>query len=115
MSKNNKVVDAYFCRAAYKWHCKNHPFIHVALSLNYCFAVLYSVPQNLARKVQESLSKVNQVALETFSNMKTVRSFANEEGQCLRHEARLHDTYQLHKMESLAYAFNGLANSVSTL
>lgn len=87
-----------------------------------CLLIITLVPQlsgsfyqNLARKVQESLSKVNQVALETFSNMKTVRSFANEEGQCLRHEARLHDTYQLHKMESLAYAFNGLANSLSGL
>ncbi|KAM5145807.1 antigen peptide transporter 1 isoform 2-T2 [Mantella aurantiaca] len=71
-----------------------------------------SFHQDLARQVQESLSKVNQVALETFSNMRTVRSFANEEGMCLKYESRLHETYQLHKLESLAYAFNGLANSV---
>ncbi|KAM5145806.1 antigen peptide transporter 1 isoform 1-T1 [Mantella aurantiaca] len=74
-----------------------------------------SFHQDLARQVQESLSKVNQVALETFSNMRTVRSFANEEGMCLKYESRLHETYQLHKLESLAYAFNGLANSFSSL
>ncbi|XP_077340731.1 antigen peptide transporter 1 [Lithobates pipiens] len=87
-----------------------------------CLFVITLVPQlsgsfyqNLARRVQESLSKVNQVALETFSNMKTVRSFANEEGECLRYEARLQDTYQLNKKESLAYAFSTMANSFSGL
>ncbi|XP_068106350.1 antigen peptide transporter 1 [Hyperolius riggenbachi] len=87
-----------------------------------CLLVITLVPQlagtfyqNLAKQVQSSLSKVNQVALETFSNMKTVRSFANEEGECLRYESKLHDTYQLNKMESLAYAFTNMANSFSSL
>lgn len=87
-----------------------------------CLLVITLVPQlsgsfyqNLARRVQESLSKVNQVALETFSNMKTVRSFANEEGECLRYEAKLQDTYQLNKKESMAYAFSTMANSFSGL
>ncbi|CAI9554567.1 unnamed protein product, partial [Staurois parvus] len=47
----------------------------------------------------------------TFSNMKTVRSFANEEGECLRHETKLKDTYQLNRKESMAYAFSAMANS----
>ncbi|XP_063794258.1 antigen peptide transporter 1 isoform X2 [Pseudophryne corroboree] len=71
--------------------------------------------QDLAVKVQESLSKANQVSLETFSNMKTVRSFANEEGECRRYEAKLQDTYQLNKVEALAYGCTAVANSFSGL
>ncbi len=37
--------------------------------------------QTIAAKVQDSLAKANQVATETFSYMKTVRSFANEDGE----------------------------------
>ncbi|XP_018413616.1 PREDICTED: antigen peptide transporter 1 [Nanorana parkeri] len=87
-----------------------------------CLLVITLVPQLsgsfyqvLAKQVQESLSKVNQVALETFSNMRTVRSFANEEGECLRYETKLHHTYQLNKRESLAYAFTAVAHSFSGL
>ncbi|KAM8952627.1 antigen peptide transporter 1 [Pelodytes ibericus] len=87
-----------------------------------CLCVMTLVPklsgtfsQNLAVKVQESLSKANQVALETFSNMKTVRSFANEEGESQRYEKKLHDTYQLNKMEALAYGGSIVANSFSGL
>uniref|UniRef100_A0A8C5WDY2 Uncharacterized protein n=1 Tax=Leptobrachium leishanense TaxID=445787 RepID=A0A8C5WDY2_9ANUR len=70
-------------------------------------------PQKLAVQLQTSLSKANQVALETFSNMKTVRSFANEDGESQRYERRLHDTYQLNKKEAAAYGFSLVANSVS--
>ncbi|KAM4696188.1 antigen peptide transporter 1 [Rhinophrynus dorsalis] len=87
-----------------------------------CLGVITLVPklsgtfyQNLAIQVQESLSKANQVALETFSNMKTVRSFANEEGECQRYEMKLQDTYQLNKMEAFAYGCSAVANSFSGL
>ncbi|XP_072285713.1 antigen peptide transporter 1 isoform X2 [Pyxicephalus adspersus] len=87
-----------------------------------CVLVITLVPrlsgsfsQSLARQIQDSLSKVNQVAMETFSNMETVRSFANEEGEYLRYEKKLNDTYQLNKKESMAYAFSGMANSFSGL
>ncbi|KAM4642646.1 antigen peptide transporter 1 isoform 1-T2 [Discoglossus pictus] len=87
-----------------------------------CLSVIILVPhitgtfsQNLAVQTQESLSKANQVALETFSNMKTVRSFANEDWECQRYEQRLHDTYQLNKKEALMYGFSAVANSFSGL
>lgn len=71
--------------------------------------------QKLAVKVQKSLSEANQVALEIFSNMKTVRSFANEEGECQRYEAKLQDTYTLNKTEAVAYGGTNVANSLSGL
>ncbi|MEE6513016.1 hypothetical protein FKM82_020437 [Ascaphus truei] len=86
-----------------------------------CLCVIMLVPklsgtfyQDLAVRVQESLSKANQVAEETFSNMKTVRSFANEEGEYRRYERKLQDTYQLNKMEAMSYGCSNVANSVST-
>ena len=72
-----------------------------------------SMLQTIAIKVQESLAKANQVATETFSNMKTVRSFANEDGETERYRERLEDTYSLNKKEALAYATSTWANSVS--
>ncbi|KAM6935088.1 antigen peptide transporter 1 [Lycodopsis pacificus] len=69
----------------------------------------------IAAKVQESLAKANQVATETFSCMKTVRSFANEDGETERYRRRLEDTYALNKKESLAYAASTWANSMTTM
>lgn len=78
--------------------------------------------QDLAVQVQDSLSKANHVALETFSNMKTVRSFANEDGAAERYAEKLQETYQLNKKEAVAYAgfmwtnsFSGLALKVCIL
>lgn len=69
----------------------------------------------MATKVQESLAKANQVATETFSCIKTVRSFANEDGETERYRRRLDDTYALNKKEAAAYAASTWANSVSPL
>ncbi|XP_031723257.1 antigen peptide transporter 1 [Anarrhichthys ocellatus] len=71
--------------------------------------------KTMAAKVQESLAKANQVATETFSCMKTVRSFANEDGETERYRQRLEDTYALNKKESLAYAASTWANSMTTM
>ncbi|XP_070823564.1 antigen peptide transporter 1 [Chaetodon trifascialis] len=71
--------------------------------------------QTIAKKVQESLAKANQVATETFSCMKTVRSFANEDGETERYRQQLDDTYALNKMEAAAYAASTCTNSMSTL
>uniref|UniRef100_A0A8C4E4M7 Antigen peptide transporter 1 n=1 Tax=Dicentrarchus labrax TaxID=13489 RepID=A0A8C4E4M7_DICLA len=71
--------------------------------------------QTIAAKVQESLAKANQVATETFSCMKTVRSFANEDGETERYRQRLDDTYALNKKEAAAYAASTWANSMTTL
>lgn len=71
--------------------------------------------QTIAVQVQESLAKANQVATETFSNMKTVRSFANEDGETEKYRLRLEDTYALNKKEAAAYAASTWANSMTTL
>ncbi len=71
--------------------------------------------QTIAAKVQDSLAKANQVATETFSYMKTVRSFANEDGETERYKRQLDDTYALNKKEAAAYAASTWANSVSWL
>lgn len=69
--------------------------------------------QTIAKDVQDSLAKANQVATETFSYMKTVKSFANEDGETEKYRLRLDDTYALNKKEALAYAGSTWANSVS--
>ncbi|XP_067169755.1 antigen peptide transporter 2 [Apteryx mantelli] len=71
--------------------------------------------QSLARRVQESLAWANEVALETFQAMATVRSFANEDGAARCYRRRLHDTYQLHKQEAAAYAASLWTSSLSGL
>ena len=60
--------------------------------------------QKLAERVQDSLAKANSVAEEACSTMRTVRSFANEEGEITRYKLSLEDTYKLYKKESVAYA-----------
>ncbi|XP_020496083.2 antigen peptide transporter 1 [Labrus bergylta] len=74
-----------------------------------------SFHQEIAAKVQASLAKANQVATETFSCMKTVRSFANEDGETERYKRQLDDTYALNKQEAAAYAASTWANSMTTL
>ncbi|XP_051899583.1 antigen peptide transporter 1 [Pristis pectinata] len=76
------------------------------------FAQFY---QELTAKVQASLARANDVAMETFSSMRTVRSFANEDGECRRYADRLHDTFQLNKREALLYAVYMWTNSLSGL
>ncbi|XP_012673518.2 antigen peptide transporter 1 isoform X2 [Clupea harengus] len=71
--------------------------------------------QQLSKDVQESLAKANDVAIETFSSMKTVRSFANEDGEAERYNKRLQETYSLNKKEAAAYAVSTWTNSMSSL
>lgn len=71
--------------------------------------------QGLSKEVQESLAKANHVATETFSCIKTVRSFANEEGETERYQRSLQDTYTLNKKEAAAYAASTWTNSMSSL
>uniref|UniRef100_A0A8C6T993 Transporter 1, ATP-binding cassette, sub-family B (MDR/TAP) n=1 Tax=Neogobius melanostomus TaxID=47308 RepID=A0A8C6T993_9GOBI len=71
--------------------------------------------QSISVQVQESLAKSNQAATETFSNMKTVRSFANEDGETRRYGNSLDHTYHLNKKEAAAYSATTWANSMTTL
>lgn len=63
--------------------------------------------------MQNSLARANAVATETFSSIKTVRSFANEDGETQRYKQRLEETYSLNKQEAAAYAASTCTNSVS--
>lgn len=81
--------------------------------ISYC--VFWLSPQKLSKDVQESLAKANDVAMETFSSMKTVRSFANEDGETERYRKRLEETYSLNKKEAAAYAVSTWTNSVRWL
>ncbi|KAJ8398369.1 hypothetical protein AAFF_G00426240 [Aldrovandia affinis] len=71
--------------------------------------------QTLSVRVQESLARANDVATETFSSIKTVRSFANEDGETRRYKQRLEETYSLNKQEAAAYAASTWTNSLSSL
>lgn len=71
-------------------------------------------PQSLAVKVQESLAKSTQVALEALSAMPTVRSFANEEGEAQKFRQKLEEMKPLNKKEALAYVTEVWTMSVST-
>lgn len=70
--------------------------------------------QSLAVKVQESLAKSTQVAIEALSAMPTVRSFANEEGEAQKFRQKLEEMKTLNKKEALAYVAEVWTMSVST-
>lgn len=65
-------------------------------------------------KVQESLAKSTQVALEALSAMPTVRSFVNEEGEAQKFRQKLEEMKTLNKKEALAYVAEVWTTSVST-
>ncbi|KAK3540809.1 hypothetical protein QTP86_001968 [Hemibagrus guttatus] len=71
--------------------------------------------QTHAVKVQDSLAKSNSVATETFSSIKTVKSFANEDGESGRYKKCLEHTYSLNKVEAVGYAASTWTNSMSSL
>ncbi|XP_068613476.1 antigen peptide transporter 1 [Brachionichthys hirsutus] len=71
--------------------------------------------QAIAEKLQGSMAKANQVATEAFDYIKTVKSFANEEGETEKYRRRLDDTYALNKKEALAYATSVWSSNISTL
>lgn len=71
--------------------------------------------QSISKEVHQSLAKANQVATETFSYIKTVKCFANEDGETEKYRAQLDKTYALNKKEAAAYAGSMCANSVSRM
>lgn len=69
--------------------------------------------QSISKRLQDSLAEANQVATEAFSHIKTVKSFANEDGETERYRSRLDNTYRINKMEAMAYAVNMWSSTVS--
>ncbi|XP_051009526.1 antigen peptide transporter 1 [Acomys russatus] len=74
---------------------------------------LGKVHQSLAVKVQDSLAKSSQVAIEALSAMPTVRSFANEEGEAQKFRQKLEEMKTLNKKEALAYIAEVWTTSIS--
>lgn len=54
--------------------------------------------------MQTRLAEANEVAEETISAMKTVRSFANECGEAESYYTKLLAVFELNKKQALAYA-----------
>ena len=59
--------------------------------------------KKLSTEVQEATAKANEIAAEVVSSMKTVRSFANEDGECKRYENKQEAIYKLKIKESFLY------------
>ena len=60
--------------------------------------------QSLSKQVQDSLAKANEVAEETYSSLRTVRSFANERAETELYASKLQATYRINIKESIVYA-----------
>jgi ATP-binding cassette subfamily B (MDR/TAP) protein 9 len=56
--------------------------------------------QKLSEKVQNSIAKANVIAEEVISSMRTVRSFANEDGVAREYAEKLDKTYSLNKVRT---------------
>ncbi|CAH1233039.1 ABCB9 [Branchiostoma lanceolatum] len=57
--------------------------------------------KKVAMEIRTSFARANEVADETCGNIRTVRSFANEDRECERYSELLEDTYKLHVRKAL--------------
>ncbi|XP_066304641.1 ABC-type oligopeptide transporter ABCB9-like isoform X3 [Branchiostoma lanceolatum] len=57
--------------------------------------------KKVAMSIRTSFARANEVADETCGNIRTVRSFANEDRECERYSELLEDTYKLHVRKAL--------------
>lgn len=71
--------------------------------------------KRLTKEVQTVLAEANKVAEETISSMRTVRSFANENGEANSYHAKLLVMFQLNKKQALAYGCYMWSSCVSEL
>lgn len=65
--------------------------------------------------MQDSFASANGVAEEVVSTMRTVRSFANENGERDRYKDKMNDVYSVKKKQALAYAGYISSNEASHL
>ncbi|KAK1892047.1 ATP-binding cassette sub-family B member 9 [Dissostichus eleginoides] len=71
--------------------------------------------KKLTKEVQTTLAEANKVAEETISSMRTVRSFANEEGEADTYLSKLLVMFQLNRKQALAYAGYMWSSCISEL
>ena len=70
--------------------------------------------QKISKEVQDSLAKANNVAEEAISTIRTVRSFANEDGEAKDYADKLKATYKLRVKLAWVYAGYILSNQVTS-
>ncbi|MGH0152698.1 UNVERIFIED_CONTAM: hypothetical protein FKN15_023796 [Acipenser sinensis] len=87
----------------------------ISLNMNICLRSLVKGMGRLAREVQDTLAKANNIAEETVSAMKTVRSFANEEAEAGLYWEKLQHMYKLNRKQALAYACYMWSSSLTVL
>lgn len=67
-------------------------------------AVLFSrVVRRLSKQTQDALARASEVAEESISNIRTVRSFAREGGEIKRYEGRIAEAFELGRRMAKAY------------
>lgn len=84
----------------------------VIVIISYVYGNYY---EKLSKKVQTSLAKVNDVAEEVCSSMKTVRSFGWEAEEAANYRDKFKTTYKLQIKESVAYAGYQMTTSLLEL
>ncbi|KAL3072705.1 hypothetical protein niasHS_017679 [Heterodera schachtii] len=84
------------------WRLSLVPFIVVPIILvaSKIFGIYYDF---LSEKAQDAVAYSNDVAEEVLSTMRTVRSFACEEYECIRFYDKLTDTLLVTKRKAVAY------------
>ncbi|KAJ8312991.1 hypothetical protein KUTeg_010364 [Tegillarca granosa] len=76
----------------------------IEIILKSCQDYNTAASHELSTEVQDSLAKANDVAEEACSSVRTVRSFANEDGEKQRYNKALQNTYKLNKKQAVVYA-----------
>ena len=71
--------------------------------------------KKLSTQVQEATAKANEIAAEVVSSMKTVRSFANEDGEYKCYENKQEAIYRLKVKESFLYGGYRWCTEILTL
>ena len=71
--------------------------------------------KKLSTQVQEATAKANEIAAEVVSSMKTVRSFANEDGEYKCYENKQEAIYRLKVKESILYGGYRWCTEILTL
>ncbi|XP_053374809.1 ABC-type oligopeptide transporter ABCB9-like [Mercenaria mercenaria] len=96
------VITVFFMvRLSWRLSLVLFAFLPVTVIISTLFGRFY---MHISHKVQTSLADANNVAAEVFSTMRTVRSFANEDGEVERYAQRLGTSYKLYKKQALSYS-----------
>lgn len=122
LSEQLSLLMWYFARFAFILFFMVRQSWNMTLLTCMALPVVWVVPtllghirQMISVELSESLARENHVATEAFTHMKTVRSFANEDGETLRYKEKLDQTYGLNKKEAMAYSATTWFNSMTTL